>query len=102
MIVHDLDVFGIGTGRAKTDAELIVHADAPLASAIAIELLEAVRWRCAQILDASRQLELFQLSQPRAFDVREARRAAQPEQGFRVGTLERPDRRRYNSNALRD
>lgn len=102
MIVHDLDVFGIGTRPAKADTELIVHADAPLASTIAFQLLQAVRRWCAQVVDASCQVQLLQLAQRRAFDVGEARHATQTEQGLGVGTLERLDRHRYNSDAMRD
>jgi len=51
--------------------------------------------------DAVCQVELFQLSQRRALDVREPCHATQPEQGFRIRTLERLDRHRQNSNAIR-
>jgi hypothetical protein len=40
-IVHDLAVLGVGTDPPKADAELIVHADAPLARALVLQLLQA-------------------------------------------------------------
>ena len=48
----------------------------------------------AQVLDASREVELFQLAQCRALDIREARHTPQFEQRFGVAALERPDRHR--------
>jgi hypothetical protein len=65
VIVHDLDVFGVAARPAKADAELIVHPQAPLARAIALQLLEPVGRRRAEVLDAARKIELLQLAQRR-------------------------------------
>ena len=89
MIVHDLDVLDIASGPSKADAELIVHPQAPLARAIALQLLEPVGWRCAHVFDASRQVEVLQLAQRRALDVGEARHPAQAKERCGVGTLRR-------------
>jgi hypothetical protein len=70
VVVHDLDVFGVGTRPAKADPKLIVHANAPLAGAITLQLLQPVRGRRAQILDAPRELDLLELAQRRALDTR--------------------------------
>jgi hypothetical protein len=43
--VHDLDIFGVASGPAKAHAELIVHPQAPLTRAIALQLFEPVRRR---------------------------------------------------------
>jgi hypothetical protein len=56
VIVHNLDVFGVAARPAKTDAELIVHPQAPLACPIALQLLKPVGRRRAQVFDASRPL----------------------------------------------
>ena len=102
MIVHDLDVLGIVSRPAKADAELIVHPQAPLARTITLQLLETVHRRRTQVLDASREVELLQLAQRWTLDVGEAGRALQAEQRLGIGTLERPDRQLFKSNAMRD
>ena len=101
MIVHDLDVFGIATRPAKADAELVIHPQAPLADAIAFQLLEPVGWRRAQVINAARKVELLQLAQRRTLDVGEARHAPQLEQRLSVGALERSNSHGQNSNAVR-
>jgi len=57
VIVDDLDVFGMASRAAKTDAELIVPPQAPLTSAIALQLFELVGRRRAEVCDAAREVE---------------------------------------------
>jgi hypothetical protein len=72
-----------------------------LACTIALQPFQPIRrWR-AQVLDASCQVELLQLSQRPTLDIGKARHAPQPEQGLGAGALERLDRHRQRSNALR-
>jgi hypothetical protein len=85
VVVHDLDIFGIAAGPAKADAELIVHPNAPLADAIPFQPFEPVRRRRAQVLDALGQVQLLELAQRRALDVREPRNVSQFEEGLGVG-----------------
>jgi hypothetical protein len=92
VIVHELDIFGVASRPAKADPELIVHPQPPLTCAIALQLLETVRLRRTQVVDAPREVELLQLAQRRTLDVGEARHAPQPEQCLSVGTLERSSR----------
>jgi hypothetical protein len=101
VVVHDLHIFSVGARPAKADAKLVVDADAPLTRTIALQLLEPVpRWR-TQIVDATRQVELLQLAQGRALDVRESRHPMQPEQRLGVHAMERDDRHTRNSNVAR-
>ncbi len=100
--MHDLYAFGIGTFPAKANAELIVHADTPLAGALSLQLLEPVRWRGSEILDTPCEVELLELAQRRTLDIRESGDASEHEQGFGVGAPERLDRHGQNSNAWRD
>ena len=94
MVVDDLDVFGIVSRPVKAEPELIVHSKAPLARTIALQLLQPIRrWR-AEVLEASRHVELLQLSQRRALDVRKARYAPEAEQRFGVRAFESLDRHR--------
>jgi len=92
VIVNDLDVFSAGALPAKTDPELVVHSNAPLPRAVALQKLEPVRRGRAHVFDASRQVQLLKLAQRRALDVRESGDALEAEQGRSVGALERPDR----------
>jgi hypothetical protein len=92
VVVHEFNVFGVGTGPAKADAELIIHADAPLPCAISLQLLTPVRWRCTEIVDLSSQVELLQLAQRRTFNIHESSDASQLEQGLCINTLESLDR----------
>ena len=101
MIVHDLGVFGIITCPAKAETKLIIDPQTPLARAITLELLKPVGWRCAQIFNASREVQLPQLSQRSAFEVDKTRHSAEPKKRLSVGTLERPDRHRQDIIAAR-
>jgi hypothetical protein len=102
VIVHDLDVFGIASRPAKADAELIVHPQAPLACSITLQLLETVRWRRTQVLDASREVDLLQLAQRWALDVGEAGHPAQVEERCGINTFECPDGHWLDSIVTRD
>jgi hypothetical protein len=88
MVIDDLNAFSIRACPAKTDTELVVHADAPLPCAIAPQLLQAISRRGAQVLDAPRQVKLFELAQRRALYIRKARYAPEVEQSLGVGTTE--------------
>lgn len=57
MAVDDLDVFGSGGRPAEADAPLIVDADAVGVGAVALELLEAVAGRNAQVADLVRGIQ---------------------------------------------
>jgi hypothetical protein len=70
---------------------LIVDAHAPLPGAVARKLFQAIRGRSAHILDAPRQIELFELAQRDPFDIDESSYASKSEQGFGVGVPERLD-----------
>ena len=50
MIIHYLDVVGIPTSPFKTDAPLVVNADAILTLSVVRQFLQTVRRRYAQIL----------------------------------------------------
>ena len=94
MVVHDLDVFGIGPRPAEADAKLVIHANAPLAGPVPFQELEPVRGRCAQVLDTPGQVELLKFAQRRALDIRETGHAPEPEQRLSVDALEGLDRHR--------
>jgi hypothetical protein len=71
---------------------LVIHANAPLAGAVALQQLEPVCRRRSQVPDAPGQVELLQLAQRRPFDIRKSGDPTESEQGFSVGAPERLDR----------
>jgi hypothetical protein len=87
-MVHDLDVFGFTPGPPETDPELVVHPQAPLTCPLALQLFQSVGRRYAQIVDATREVQLFELAQRRTLDVEEPSNALQSEQCFGVAAEE--------------
>jgi hypothetical protein len=71
VVIDYLNFLSVSANPAKASSKLIVHANAPLSGPIALELFETISGWCAQIVDASRQLELLELSQRRSLEVRE-------------------------------
>src|SRR6185503_576475 len=63
MIVGEFHVMRTVRLPAKDDPPLIVDADRTVPRAIALERLQAVRGRRAQVFEASGRLQLSQLSQ---------------------------------------
>jgi hypothetical protein len=58
MVIHDFDVFCTGGGPTETNAELVVNADAVLIRTVALERLETVPGRDAQVFEPSGDLQL--------------------------------------------
>ena len=91
MKIYDFNTFGVGTRPAEAHAELIVHANAPLARTTALQLFEAVTgWR-TQIFDTLSEIELLEFAQRRALDIHEASDVLKPEQGLGIRAPERLD-----------
>jgi hypothetical protein len=91
MIIHDFDVIGAGFRPAETDPILIVHADAVLACAIALERFETVAWRDTKIIEMTRDLQLSQFSPGNRFDPNESPDPPAIRQSFRLCGPERYD-----------
>ena len=62
MVIDDLDVFRAGVCPAKTQAELIVHANTVLAGTVALQDFQAITRRRAQKLMSVRRIELHKLT----------------------------------------
>ena len=62
MIVNDFYVGALSIAPAKTDAPLIVYADAMLTRAFALQTLQAIRGWNAQVVKALRGVKHPQLS----------------------------------------
>ena len=62
MVIHDFDIFGAIVRPTETNAELIIHTNAVLTSAIAFQRLQPIAWRNPKILQPVRDLKLSQLA----------------------------------------
>ncbi len=89
MIIHDFHVVGIAFAPNKTDAPLVIDADAVLPFSIAFQCFQVIAWRRSQIAKFSGDVQLSQLplghtlKGPKAFD-------ALP--GMKLFSLRRPER----------
>jgi hypothetical protein len=91
MVVHDLHIMGAGQGPSEANAELIVHADAMLASTVALERFEPIaRWH-PKIIKLSCDLQLPQLAPRRRFDANESPDLPAIRQSLRIGAFEGQD-----------
>lgn len=91
MVVDDLNVTGMAALEAETEAPLIVDADAPLPTPIALQSLQLVVGRNTQIGQRFRPVEHRQLAQGHNLDIHKTGHPLPVEQGFCVGALERHD-----------
>ncbi|ROM72172.1 hypothetical protein BK654_22645 [Pseudomonas brassicacearum] len=62
MIIYDFYIFGAVGAPDKTDPVLTVNPDAVLAFPVAIQLLQPVSRRRAQVVEIDRSIEHAQLS----------------------------------------
>jgi hypothetical protein len=113
MVVYYLDIVRIAAVPAKTDAPLLIDADAVPASPVALKRFQPVAGRHAQLVQGSRGVEYPELAQSRPMHLR--RQMPRPdamEQPFGVFASERPDHvwiitrgdnnvKRYDSVAIR-
>jgi len=92
VVVDDLDVEGIGGAPDKADAPLIVDADAVLASTIALERLESIAGRNAQVGEGVGRIEDDEFPKRDALKAGgQTTRAATLKERFRVGFAEGAD-----------
>ena len=78
MIVHNLHIFNATFCPTEAHPELVIDANAVLASPVALERLQPITRRNAQIFKSAGDLELAQLAACHGFDVRESLRLVVP------------------------
>ena len=88
MVIHHLNVFGIGACPAKADAKLIVHTDAVLTGPAALQGFETVAGRNAEVVDPACDLQLPQLAPRYVFNLLKALNPVPAGEGLGVGILE--------------
>lgn len=92
VVVDDLDVEGIGGAPDEADAPLIVDADAVLASTIALERLEPITGRNAQVGEGVGRIENDEFPKRDALKAGgQTTRAATLKERFRIGVAEGAD-----------
>ncbi len=69
MIIDDFDVIGIAVLPDKTDAPLVIDADAVLARTVPGQFLEPIRRRYTQVVQRLRSVEHSQLSERNLLNV---------------------------------
>ena len=91
MVVGDLDVLGAGSGPAEAHSKLVVHSDAVLPYAIALERFEAItRWH-PQVRQAVCDLQLPKLAPGDRLNTFEPLDSFAVRKSLGFGTLERQD-----------
>jgi hypothetical protein len=97
MVVDNFDLLHTSRRPTKTDAVLVVHADAVLTFPAAFECLKAItRWD-AQVAETAGDLELTQLASRDRFYAPETLNALAVGKGFRIGATERQYHRTYSN-----
>src|SRR5208282_4621451 len=91
MVVNDLDIFGAGRSPAKTQAVLIVHSDAVLSCAAALQAFMTITRRRTQELQGVCSIQLGQFARRDFGDARKPLALTSLEQRLRVGAAEAPN-----------
>jgi hypothetical protein len=89
VIIHDLDVLSSRLLPAKAEPELIVDSDAVLAGAIALQGLQSISRRNAQIVEPLRNLKLTNLSPSNGCDPSKPRDALATGKSRRIAAPKR-------------
>jgi hypothetical protein len=91
VVVHYLYIFSARARPAKTDAPLIIDANAVLSQPVTFQGFKPVAWRHPQVIQTTGNLELSELSPGYRSDINESPDTLAPGQGLRLGAAERPD-----------
>ena len=70
MVVRNLNIVGVASYPPEADPPLIVDPDAVLPGSLSAQLLQAIPGRHAEVVQADRRVELPQLAQRHALNVR--------------------------------
>ena len=84
MIVNNFNIFRSLFGPAKTNSELVIDTNTPLALSVAAKRLKTISRRNTHIIQALRQIELNQLAQGGAFNACPFSHMPQPKEQLRI------------------
>jgi hypothetical protein len=91
VVVHYLHTFSARASPAKTDAPLIIDANAVLSQPVTFQGFQPVAWRHSQVIQTTGNLQLSELSPGYGSDVNESPDTLAPGQSLGLGAPERPD-----------
>jgi hypothetical protein len=92
VIIDNLDIMRVTIAPLKTDAPLIVDADAPLPLTVGMKLFKPIRRRHSQIRESRRAIQHSQLAQRNLLNIiRKLPRPLKIEDLFGFFALERPN-----------
>jgi hypothetical protein len=97
MVVNNLNISRSLISPTKTNSELVIDTNTPLALSVAAECLKAIsRWH-THIIQVLRQIELNQFAQSWAFDACPFSYMPQPKERFGISGPERFDHGTVNN-----
>src|SRR5579872_7468108 len=70
MVVHDFHLLRIATAPDEANPPLIIDSDAVLAGSVASQGFQPVAWRCKQIAQCPRPVQVFELAPGGVLNVR--------------------------------
>jgi len=95
VVVRDLDIVGIAVDESEADAPLVSDSDCVLPGSVSPELVESIPRRVPEVMQVSRQVDVFELPPRPTCDLRwEPPRPAGHEQLLRLPICKRLDHRR--------
>lgn len=91
VVIDDFDIGRTGSGPSETDTKLVVNPNAVLSRPFALERLQSVAWRHAQVAELTGNLELPKLAARDGCDTSAPTCAAPAGQCFGIGIPKRDD-----------
>ena len=89
MVVYNLYICWIGRRPAKTNAELVIHANSKLPRTVAFERFQSIARWYSQIVQPCRDFQLTKLASCDRFDFDKSFDAAAFSERIRVGAVKR-------------
>ena len=83
MIINNFNICRPLIGPAKTNSELVIDANTPLAFSVAAKRLKTITRRHTHVIQALRQIKLNKLAQGGALDTCPLSHMPQPKERFR-------------------
>ena len=83
MVVDNFNICWPLIGPAKTNSELVIDANTPLAFSVAAKRLKTITRRHTHVIQALREIELNKLAQSGALDTCPLSHMPQPKERFR-------------------
>lgn len=83
MVVNNFNICGPLIGPTKTNSELVIYANTPLAFSIATKRLKTITRRHTHVIQALRQIKLNKLAQGGTLNASPLSHMPQPKERFR-------------------